>query len=47
LDFFIVLALSSSLKQQYAIDKSLHLDTFSWFRANHSLLLFLNVVCIA
>ena len=41
---FLVLAHWNNSSQ---IDMSPHSDTLSWFRANHSLLFFLNAACLA
>jgi hypothetical protein len=38
---------ASSLKQQSAVDMSLHSDTLFWFRANQSLHFLLNDACLA
>jgi hypothetical protein len=37
---------ASSLKQQSAVEMSLHSDTVLWLRANQSLFLLLNAACL-
>ena len=45
--FFIVLAHWKKKPNSLQINKSLHSDTLSWFRANQFLLLLLNAACLS